>query len=221
MLTLKKGGVLIHQHSEYDEVKEKRKNVTKDVTKTATGHLFEECNLVKGITLRDIFLLLQRDLDFYDNVFGNWCKEIVEDAFANQSKPSEDFLHLELYTTNMIYKVGKKHNGDSYQFPSFHAWGIHQGSESGYSLLGQEVGSLLDLPVKLKGSYLSIHDEPANEKGKTWREYEWNVTYNLGQILYGIIWELSYHGSPSMKKEKDAEILGACFEAIEAYKKDK
>ena len=205
---IKKGGELIHQSQRYNEEKSKWEKKVKDVSDNAVAYLFEECKLDKGVTLKDVFLLLKRDIKLFDRILGNWCGEIVEDALANPEEASEDFLCLELYTTIVVSQLGKKYEGDSSPFPSFHIWGKHEGEEIGYSLMGCPTGSLLELPLKLKGTTLTLCEKNKGEfkvkcscgadKEAEYRNamknYNWDTNYSLGQILHGILWELSFYG---------------------------
>jgi hypothetical protein len=66
----------------------------------------------------------------------------------------------------------------------------------------------INYPVKLAQKMI-IHDEvERNQKSKDNDPvaiFEKSV-YTLGDILYGIIWELSFHGGPKQRDEKSEEL---------------
>ena len=63
MVEIKKGGKLIQTEVECSQ--------EQDVTDSAVRFLFDCCTLEDGVTLRDIFLLLDSELDLFDLVLGN------------------------------------------------------------------------------------------------------------------------------------------------------
>jgi len=65
-VTLHKGGTLLY--SRWNG--EIREYVEDDVTAIGTHFLYNHCKLAKGMTLRDIFLFMQRHIVILDAVFG-------------------------------------------------------------------------------------------------------------------------------------------------------
>lgn len=99
-LKIVKGGKLIETKWVYDKVKDEGSYVKKDVTDQAIRLLFDKCELDKGITLRDVLLLLNTELEIFNAVFGNWCKEFVTEGL-NGAKSDDNHAkgidYLELY----------------------------------------------------------------------------------------------------------------------------
>lgn len=103
-LLLKKGGKLFGH--EYGRTNYRNR------TAAAPTHLFDHCELDKDVTLRDVFLLLNRNLKLYDTIFGNWCKEIVTSGLSKRFKrdpKTDDIDFLELYCDIAEHDYGKKY----------------------------------------------------------------------------------------------------------------
>lgn len=198
-----------------------------DRTDRAPRHLFDSCTLEEGVTLRDIFLLLNSNLEVFDLVLGNWTRELTEEALNQPPVPSDlKYLFLEWAPSIQAVWDGrketdKKHFSGNF-FPDFHGWGpIEEGGKTYDTRWGVStcsVNSIIDTPLVLKEAY-SINDEMA-----WWKKFrsrgegeglpnrdEFIVVYDkcdftLGHILYGIVWELSWHGGPKQREEFNSEI---------------
>ncbi len=170
-LIIKKGG----------KVFRKNYNSEYDVTDNAFQFLFEDCYLEDDIILKDIFVILKRHADIYDAVLGNWCLDFVEEAFSDNPKKDEDLSCAELYWSFSESEVKRTHSF----FPCFHGIGLD--SETQYSLSLTQPSEILDTKLRLNHSVVI-------------GEQEYQIAYSFGQILNGIIWELSFHGSPDDKE---------------------
>ncbi len=209
-LVIKKGGIV--EYTRWDADQKPPRYVTKDVTDKANRFLFRQAYLEEDVTLRDIFLILQRHLDFYDELLGNWCKDIVAEAFSKDQEEIDkdsDIEYLELYW--LLTEDKENVSLEGYQLPSFHG----HGTEGSYGVSLTPAYQLLDCPLKLRQEIYVYNDicsvaEPP-------RSYQ-NATYTLGDILYVIIWELSFFGSPSMRDKKAEVLLGAATKICEADK---
>jgi hypothetical protein len=206
-LVIKKGGLLVKITSSEEDDEER------DVTPLAITHLFTECSIEEGATLRDIFLLLKSNLTLFDAILGNWCKEIVcEGLQSSQSLESKEskIEYLELYWT--------LDQGDDYfsghHFPRFHGVGFllqedlvgshgeiygEKGTRINYGLT-TPLSEMIDLPVKLQ------HAATIYENYRVGRDVV-GINYTLGHILQGIVWELSFFGDPSSREQNLAEIF--------------
>ena len=213
-LRIKKGGIV--ELTRWDSKRKKPGYSTTDVTDRAHKLLFEPVTLDDDVALRDIFLILQRELDFYNTLFGNWCKEIVNEAFSpaeNNQKPlTEDGMqYLEVFWLITEGKHKEKMSLSGHHFPAFHGWGIwDDGTEGGFGVEFTPVYQLLDYPVKLNNDMI-IYDEVPGKTSESTRTYN-DITYTLGHVLYAIIWELSFFGSPTMRDAQSVEIFGAISE---------
>jgi hypothetical protein len=214
-LTIKKGGIV--ERTRWDSKLKKPAYVTTDVTDRAHQFLFEQVTLAEDVTLRDIFLILQRRLEFYDELLGNWCKEIVTEAFSISEDQQQSFTqggmqYLEVYWMLTESQDEDKVSLSGHHFPAFHGWGTWEdGTEGGYGVEFTPVYQLLDYPVRLNQE-MPIYDD-IGRIPKPPRVYQ-DATYTLGHVLYGIIWELSFFGSPTMRDGQREEI----FETISEMK---
>ena len=59
-------------------------------TPNATQLHDHQCDLQEGVTLKDIFLLVSKNADFWDSLLGNWYREIVTEGL----KPSLKVAHF-------------------------------------------------------------------------------------------------------------------------------
>lgn len=206
-LELRRNGKLFHITKEGE----------RDVTDLALFYLMDNCVLGEDVTLRDVFLLLKQDIDTYKVIINGHVEKIVEEGLSGKkSEPIEgdcniDFL--ELYW-NLEINEGKWPSFGGCQFPQFHAWGDWPNDEFGNHPPGTKGGiavdftpsyDLLDYPLKLRGDVNVCITE----------DYKWKTAVNLNlpspsysllNILYGVIWELGWHGSPEQRVEKSEEL---------------
>lgn len=199
-----------------------------EVTDSAPRFLWESCRFAEGVTLRDLFTILRRDIDLYEVIFGNWVKEIVSEGLDNE--PEESGLsHLCLswvVTVNDHWDEVAQQNTEGkavsgYTFPDFHGIGE---TDITYSVAFTPLYQMMDLEVKLDRNFV-ISDEAeffrAHRKaGEYPQRGEFDTTYqdstfNLMQILYGIIWELSFFGGPT-ERDETAEDLKRRVEEVES-----
>ncbi|MEW6753596.1 MAG: hypothetical protein AB1505_21815 [Candidatus Latescibacterota bacterium] len=102
-LTVAEGGRLVETRWIYDESRERGEYGTRDVTEFAIRYLFAPCELAEAVVLRDILLLLNTNLDLFDDVFhSNWTRELVTEGLSEPDQPydlsdDEAIQYLELY----------------------------------------------------------------------------------------------------------------------------
>ena len=189
-LIIIKGGILLL--NKWDT--KKQVYVQQDISNLAFRYLFESCSLGE-ITLKDIFLLINQNLAMFDAIFGNWCKEIIEEGLSGKSANSVsqvEFLEL----CWRIYDLGNSLEG--FEFPELNAIRLNENELEEYVGLDfTPAYDLIDFPVKLKAEiYEDLKTEPFRKAG-----------YTLGQILYGILWELSFYGNTKDRDATEAAIL--------------
>lgn len=183
-LTLKPGPKLILKKWKNGKWKKE------DVTDRWTSYLFwPECK-VKGATLRDVLYLLKSDLDFSKRAFNMWVEEFIEEGLCDPQLPDEDLQSLELYVAHDL----RKNKVDGLPFPSVQA----PSKDACYSIMYMPTNKLTHLPITL-GSY-SIWNTSERPYGAYVDADKYPVS--LGQILYALIWELSYCGPPHKRDEE-------------------
>lgn len=179
-----------------------------NIQANSVAWLFEQCTIQKGVTLKDILVLLRQDMTTYVTILGNWVDEIVNEGLTSIKEPDDKVEKLELYWSleREIYKGKKSFSG--YHFPSFHGLGYKDkdGAVTNYAVEFTPVGKLIEKEVVLREN-LGIFTSDLDNFKMTHNDETFNdATYTLGHILHGIIWELSFLGSPVDRDEKADEI---------------
>ncbi len=223
-LSIRKGGKLIEHYWHED----KGDYQERDVTESAIQRIFESCILEEDVTLKDIFLLLNTELDIFHAIIGNWCDELVTEGLTKPATvysgyDKDEIEYLELYQT--IYTEPEGTYG--LIRPDFHGvgWELKEDYMAGWTDSdGKEVidwpkgeripwglschstNELINVPIKLKNEMTIYDDNPKTKNyGNKITSYP-NCEFSLGHIFYGIIWELSFYGAPSARKALHGEI---------------
>lgn len=227
MLRISKGGKLIENEWVYDKEKEEGSYVDFDRTENAIRHLFDACELEEGITLKDVFLLLNTELDIFDSVLGNWCKEIVTEGLSKEPKiydlsvySPDQIEYLELYFTPGYESYEGKDSFYGFSRPDFHGVGVVLQEEKDFYKKGERIpwgisftpaNELINIPVKLNKEftiYHSILSKPEYDGSPDFgviKRFN-NPQYTLGHILNGIIWEMSFYGGPETRDGFNKEL---------------
>lgn len=166
----------------------------KDVTGSESYYFMESCILADGVTLRDLFLILDKDLPFYERIIGNWVEDIVKEGLTEEPIKDSQIDMLEIYAD---IEIDEDNKISAFSFPGFHGYNTEE--DMAYALAFSGANDLIDLPVKLRDKVIFF-----NNKNEI-TEYG-GATFTLYQILFGIIWELSFHGGPSTRKAKFKEM---------------
>ena len=191
-LTLHPGGILHLVRWGDEEIN--------DVSDVAFHYLSENIQFVDDVILKDVFLLIDKNLDMFSAIFGNWIEEYTALALSEtEQELDRDMDYLELYRVGEI-------DGEEFTMdfrPSFHGVGVVK-EDTEYNKKGEVVqwgisftptNELAHLPVKLSDK-LAIY----NTKTKETFNYKCD-DYSLFDIIQGIIWELSFYGSPEKTKD--------------------
>jgi hypothetical protein len=173
----------------------------KDVTAYWQHYLFwPECK-VKGVTLRDILLLLKSDLEFAKKVFHPHIEELIEEGL----QPGEtDLDYLELYQAGEIHE---KEGLCDLTFPSFH--GIKSDEDMAYCIMYEPVNNLADLEIVKGGWSVYVAPEYGNPVCVASK-----FPVSLGQIIQAVVHEISWFGTPEHRDEHAKGLAGAMDEAI-------
>lgn len=219
-LTLKKGGKLTKTEWVYDKEKECGEYVTTPINEPSFAYLNDTCVLDDDVTLRDVLLLLQKDITFYSIMLRNWVDELVDEGLNKTPEERGDIDYLELYwhLEKTTYKDKTSFSG--HQFPGFHGWGdwddasLASGIKGGIAVEMTPVNELVDLPLRLQHD-VAINHTNLDAKWSSIEELQAQqdepvkideCSYTLYHILYGIVWELSFCGSPKDRDEKLSEL---------------
>lgn len=235
-LEIRKGGKLVETKWVYDRAKGEGEYVDKDVTDSALRRFFDLCELEEGVTLKDIFLLMNTELDVFDAVIGNWCKEIVTEGLTQPEKPydltdEEAIEFLELYW-HVSYDDGSQFGPSFYGYhrADFHGIGIartkdayhdwvnadgskdimyKKGERTPWGISFTPANELINIPVILAKEFNVFNentDAPIEKYNEIVATFK-NPTFSLGHILHGIIWELSFHGGPDKRDDMKKEVF--------------
>jgi len=222
-LTLAHGPKLTRRDREYDE--SHAEGAYDDVTDQASRHLFSTVALAPEVTLRDILLLLDIDPLLQEVFAHDWAKELLAEMMGGNapSTPSieydpEGIEYLELYQVwsqdSFSGKLKPIHRLD------FHGVGFvlcedvvrdgcvdyRAGERIKWSLSFTSPLKMLHLPVRLNPEVILYEGnmDSVNYGKEMGRMRNPGVT--LGQVIHGVLWELSFHGSPETRDEESAQL---------------
>ena|SRR5579862_3738450 len=216
-LLLQKNGILLKKY--YDETLGKFN--TQDITDISFRHLYDECTLENGVTLRDVFLLLQKNIEVYHAILGNWCDEIVNEGLSGGHDDLSDKANLDyLELCWNLTEDTDTNNIMGYHFPEFHGIGKDNDGEGDhqipYAVDFTPTYKLIDLGLILN-TRITIRPEFYNLQSPI---YHFVGTFTLGQILYGIIWELSFCGSPTNRDIFKNEVEESAYKIMNMSKEE-
>ena len=222
------GGRLLRERLEPREFATSRKSrssrrVQEDVSSLAHEFLFDPVDVTEDVMLRDVFLLLQR-CPILTAVFRrDYAKELLEHVQSNGlyeapglKMRTSGLTHLELY---QHWRRNSRHNTFAGQgFWHLHAWGppeedLQQRSAPevdsvvAYSVSLTPVSELLDLPIRVKReASVSEDDHFSRAYGAVLPDVALEDAITLGAFLHGILWELSFHGTPQEQQALAQEL---------------
>lgn len=165
----------------------------------------EECEIEDGVTLGDILFIIKRDLDWWDTLLECWVREYVEEGLTisvvSPAEEKDPLEYLELYW-NIDEWEGEI---EIPSFMSFHGIGKpYEYGQTNYGIGFSPVHELAPLPVKINKEF--IIGETLKEKPFFQEKYKANAKPTLFQIIYGIFWELSFHGGPESRNAMFSEL---------------
>lgn len=236
-VTLRKGGKLFQTKWVCDKAANIDGHyVDTDITDKAFFKMNEICEIEEGVTLGDIFRLINTELDLFDSVIGNWCKEIVTEGLTKPAKPYDltddeaiEFLELYWYAD---YDSGSEYGPSfsGYNRCDLHGIGVARKEDKCFDWIDKDTGQpaimyrkgertpwgisftpaneLINIPVTLNRDFTIINsntDDPIEKYNEVVAVYK-GATFTLHNILYGILWEMSFHGGPEKRAEFKDEL---------------
>jgi hypothetical protein len=190
----------------YNKKKKRGKYKTVDVTDKVMNYLFwPHCKLHRKVVLRDIFLLVERNLSICTVLIHPYIDEFIEEGLYHETEKDTEIEYLELYYSGEIFE--KRLEGMT--FPGFHGIGYKKdGWRQPWSLMFSKTNDLVGLPLKL--GRMEIFDDAIEDPLNRLVFKNKKVDFSLGAIIYGIFWELSYSGKPSDRDKKN-EMLNESY----------
>ena len=173
--------------------------------------LRSECEIDEGVTLGDIFNLVDKN-EHIKNFLSNYCLLNIDAHHASALREPEEHERLSYLTIDWSAEVWlyDEHN-DLDLYPHFCGFKDEDGDDNRYGLDFTPLSQLVYLPVKLNTDS-SIHIMGEKERGKGWKlegrpaYIECERCFSLLDILDGIYWEIGFHGNPEDKEGKIEEI---------------
>ena len=216
-IVLKSGCVLERTRWVYsDDEDDEGHYEVEDISSTASMYLFEVVRLDQDIRLKDIFLLLERH-SILQHVFYRFrAKELIEEAFVGEAPPytgeydpegieylelchlwsfnsgtrqyDEPLDRLQLRGAGFVLKEDTFLNGCiRYPAGTRILWGMSMCSPR----------SFLNFPLKISDAVEVWENDPDKPTQKI-DEVSY-ACHTLGQIIDGVLWELSFFGSSEMR----------------------
>lgn len=184
---------------------------------TIAPYLMEETFLADDLVLRDIFLLVYKNMDFCAAVLGHWTEEITLEGLkkTRKNKKTEAFgdaslEYLEVYWETEVSTFHQE-SSTSGLFPEFGgrgSWNEKTGAKKHKKLYGgicislTPANQLAPYPLKLNRTasvYRINYDKLELPQDPLFTGLR---SATLLQILYAIYWELSFFGSPRQRQYK-------------------
>lgn len=202
-----------------------------DVTSTAHQFLFEPVEL-DGITLQDVFGLLDRDPILVQVLRRYFVQELLEHARKgalqhDNSYDPQGIEYLELYQCLGLDTSTRTVTQD--QHVQFHGVGFEmrqdeemddyiqpKGTRINWGVGLTDVREMLHLPVRVR------YEVPVEESDVDSVRFGQKLhtvmrsELTLGQVLHGILWELSFYGGPKGQADVREELHEAVRESDEA-----
>lgn len=214
-LKLQTGPALIHAHRGREEDGQDNEWIHSDVTAHAHEFLFDTVELCDGVTLADIFRLFEACSPLQAVMRRNYCHELLTEAQKGISPDyqagyaAEAIEYLELYQQWQLNSLSREYQpnhrlnlhgvGYALREPMNEPHGMvyPTGHRIQWSVSSTNVRELLALPLKLNTSVQICEDDLDARQFAQELEKVSMRHVSLGQILHGVLWELSWHGSPA------------------------
>lgn len=196
MIKITKKGLVNRQ---WNSDKEENENIIIECPTALQLHS-DSCEIEEGVTLGNIFFIIKRNIDWWDQILESWVKEFVDEGLkiltAKEEKDDDPVELLELYWQ------AEEWDGEL-EFPtfmSFHGKGSPDKKDGiNYGVGFTPTNELARLPIKVNTDFViyeTLHKKPYYKE-----KYKSTVTPTLFQIIFGIFWELSFHGGPDGRDE--------------------
>jgi hypothetical protein len=179
--------------------------------------LMEETVLADDLVLRDIFLLVHKNMDFCADALGRWTEEITLEGLkkTRKKKKAEPYSDASIEYLEVYWEIEAStfHQESSISglFPEFGGRGSwyrkigakkHKKQYGGICISLTPANQLAPYPLKLNRT-VSVYRTNYDKLEFLQEPLFTGVgSVTLLQILYAIYWELSFYGSPRQRRYK-------------------
>ena len=151
-LTIIKGGKLIERYWNYDRKNKKGSYKEREIKKIYPQHLHDKtCRVGEGVTLKDLFKLMSKSIEYWHLLVGNWCDEFVKEGLQKSSKKESVMDYMELYWHPIKEVYPKSEEFMMHYRMDFHGKSIKKVRNLGqnYSIAFSKVNNYSHLPLKI------------------------------------------------------------------------
>ena len=201
-----------------------------DVTDRLQFFMDLECEIGEGTTFKDVLMAVAQHTGLYNAwsplfTRGPWMAEMVEEGL---NTPSEEETAVEKIKicwqaslSDNFYQKGKS----EFQIWT-HIYGTIDGEDETYALDFTPLNNLANCQIELESDFMifderkeslvgrreyldSIPEEDKSKEDKYYYPVIANTTrdFTLYDILRGLFWELSFHGSPKDRTKRREELM--------------
>ena len=233
-LWLNAGGTLVNWRWHYDEATERGEYIAHEVTARASEFLGEKVTLEEGVTLCDVFELLERDAVLLAVFRRDFAVELLAEVRAARAagpivvpnEPEEQRIEfLELYRTWERNSANGVLEGVAHV--AFHGLGpvlsadvldqgylVHRaGSRIQWGIATARPADLLALPLRYNPEVSICEGDLKSSEWGRQRETVTLAELTLFELLHGVLWELSFHGAAETREAFLAD-LHATVESV-------
>jgi hypothetical protein len=220
MMTLGPGPTLVYRPPHGKTIDDR---IGKEVTDQAIAYLFEPVTLHPDLTLGDIFRVFDVCPALHEVFRREWSVDLCDEARkgpvprSRGDNPADDagIEYLELYwswrldtgsnTYYSMHDLDLHGVGPVLEFDDA-TYGYKAGSRINWAVSLTPVRELLTLPVRLRETVTVAEDDIDA------RAYSETIASGncaevlLGQVIQGLLWELSFHGGPGDAAEISHQI---------------
>jgi len=221
-LELTRNSELVETYYEYDEDKEEGFYKERKIDKITAHYLHEiGCELEEGVTLGGLFKYLDKNLELWDFLVGNWCAEIVKEGLKEPEEKIDDLKGIELYWSCEKSKYEPNEEAELYlgYRMEVHGRGLEVKDDNGnmtsesYSISFIKANTLAQLPILIDTS-LVLEEIEYYDNYKSTKTILGKQVPTLFQIVHSILWELSFHGGPKEREEEHQNLKESYKEAL-------
>lgn len=214
-ITLKHGPRLVMAERRRDKSTKKVHHTEVDITSAAHTYLFEQVTIDEGVTLEDVFKLVElnpvlraiQQRNFIEEMLAETVKGVAPDYSAAYDPEGIEYLELyavwrynreaqEFEPVNQLSLSGIGYALKAGDVPEW-VGEVPPGYRISWGISCANLRNLLPLPIKIKRD-IPVYEENIGSGNHGKLLYTTKLaSVTLGQVIEGLFWELSFHGGPA------------------------